>query len=130
MENYVRLIVLSESVSPEKISSQLGLLGDETWRVGDKRKHTAILEKENGWILYSKKEKSMDLEDHIDDIRNLIRGYESNFKIMADVYNCDVQLSCAVYYKDEPPLFFEKGVIIWLNSIGASLDIDLYGNKT
>ncbi|QLQ33446.1 MAG: DUF4279 domain-containing protein [Candidatus Thiothrix singaporensis] len=76
----------------------------------------------------------MDLEDHIDNIRNLIRGYENNFKIMSDFYNCEVQLSCAIYYKREPPLFFEKEIIAWLNSMGASLDIDLYlsgdGGKT
>lgn len=134
MESYVRLMVLSESISPEQISSQLGILGDDTWRVGDKRKNTAILEKENGWILHSKKEKSVDLEGHIDNIRALISGYESNFKIISDAFDCEVQLSCAVYYENEPPLLFEKEIIIWLNSIGASLDIDLYlardDNKT
>ncbi|MEN3157787.1 DUF4279 domain-containing protein [Alkalimonas sp. NCh-2] len=126
MENYVRLMVLSESASPEQISSQLGMLGDETWRIGDKRKNTAILEKENGWMLHSKREKSTELEDHIDNIRELIRGCESNFKTLSDVTDCEVQLSCSVYYKDEPQLLFEKEIIIWLNSIGASLDLDLY----
>ncbi|QLQ33445.1 MAG: hypothetical protein HZT40_19645 [Candidatus Thiothrix singaporensis] len=55
MENYVRLMVLSESISPEQISNQIGMLGDETWRIGDKRKNAAILEKENGWLLFQKR---------------------------------------------------------------------------
>lgn len=126
MRNYVRLMVISESVSPEQISRQLGVRGDETWRIGDKRKNTDILEKENGWGLHSKKESTMNLEDHIENIRDLIKGFESNFKILSDALDCEVQLSCVVYFKDEPPLLFEKEVINWLNSIAASLDIDLY----
>lgn len=129
MENYVRLMVLSESVSPEAIRNQLGIFGDDIWRIGDKRKNTIVLEKENGWVLRSKKEKFAYLEDHLENIRELIKGYEGNFKAISDTLDCEVQLSYAVYCEDEPPLFFEKEIIAWLDSIGASLDIDLYSSK-
>lgn len=126
MKNYVGLIVTSDSISPEKISSQLDVPGDKAWRLGDRRKDTAILEKENGWAIYSKKSESLDIEIHIDEIKEFVKGYENNFKVMSDTFDCDIQLSCAIYCKHQPPLFFTKEVIAWLNDIGASLDIDIY----
>lgn len=38
------------------MSIKIGALPDEVWASGDKRKNTSILEKENGWVVHSKKE--------------------------------------------------------------------------
>lgn len=131
MENSVCLNVLSSTLSPEQICDQLGMHGDDTWRIGDKRKNTKILEKENGWAHKSRVKKSAHLEDHIESIMDLVRSFECKFKAISELSDCDVQLSCAVYGDDEPPLFFETKIIGWLSDIGASLDIDLYlsGNR-
>ncbi len=126
MENYVHLAVLSDSLDPEEISSQLGLSCDEAWVVGDKRVNTLLLEKENGWVLKSRVEKNADLEDHIESVMELIKDSEHKFKAISCTKGCIVQLSYISYCESTPALNFENEVIDWLSSLGASLDIDIY----
>jgi hypothetical protein len=126
MEYHIRLIILSSSLNPEQISDQIGKAADETWLLGDQRKDTIILEKENGWMLFSKRKLSAELHEHLDNIRVALNGAECKIKNISETLGCDVQLSCVVYTKSEPPLEFEKKDIAWLASMGASLDIDVY----
>jgi len=126
MENHVRLMVLSDNLSPEKLIKQLAMSGDKIWSLGDKRLNTLLLEKENGWVLKSKIALNLDLEDHIENVMSLIKGNEARFKAISNQEGCFIQLSCACYYDDEPPLIFESEVINWLSDLNASLDIDLY----
>lgn len=126
MKCYVRLMILSDSLSSHEISIKIGALPDEVWALGDKRKNTSILEKENGWVVHSKKENTADLEEHIYSIQQSLRGVENEIFMISNESGCDVQLSCVIYHTDMPPLYFSKELIIWLNSIGASLDLDLY----
>ncbi len=126
MENHVRLMVLSDNLSPEKLIKQLAMSGDKIWSLGDKRLNTLLLEKENGWVLKSKIALNLDLEDQIENVMSLIKWNEARFKAISNQEGCFIQLSCACYYDDEPPLIFESEVINWLSDLNASLDIDLY----
>ena len=126
MKVYVCLTVFSDSLSPEEMRNHIGIAGDETWKVGDKRGLTEILEKENGWSLCSELDNNLELEAHIYQIMGVTKGGEDKLKMLSERDDCEVQLSCAIYCSSEPALFLEKKIISWINSIGASLDIDLY----
>jgi len=130
VKSYIRLVVLSDSMEPDEIINQIDLVGDKVWKRGDKRGNTLILEKENGWMVNSKEKNDSEIERHIESIRSIIRGKESILKHMSQEGGCIIQLSYAIYSKDEPPLSFNKDIINWLGSVGASLDVDLYLSKS
>jgi hypothetical protein len=126
MNSYVRLAAFSETISPEELRDYIGIAGAETWRVGDKRAETEILEKENGWSLSSLVDSDSELEDHVYQIMEVMKGHEDKFNNLSKKSGCEIQLSCVVYDGGTPALFFESEIISWIASIGASLDIDLY----
>lgn len=73
-----------------------------------------------------KKKITADLEEHIDSIQKYLSGVEDEIFMLSNESDFDVQLSCVIYHTDMPSLYFSKELIIWLNNIGASLDLDLY----
>lgn len=126
MELHLSLSVFSTDLGLDQIVSAIGMAGDQCWKKGDKRENTIIPEKENGWSIKSLASKEDDLESHISSIMDLVHGREQSLKELSSVGDTEVQISCSIYYEGEPPLFFDKKYISWIDSIGASLDIDLY----
>ena len=126
MECYVRLVISSKSLTPDQISKKLGLSHDDSWKIGETRNNTSILETDNGLIIKSKKDKNSDLETHIIYLMELTENCKNNLEDFSKIPDCSVQVACAIYYSEEPPLSLEKEIINWISSIGASLDIDLY----
>jgi acetylglutamate kinase len=130
MEVHVNLNIFSDTLTPEKISELTGIDADKFWLAGDRRKDTQIIEKENGWAIKSFLNKDDDLEAHIQDMRRRLSGKEGIIKSISELAGCDIQLSGVIYGSDTPALCFDKDVIGWLGSIGASLDIDIYNIDT
>lgn len=126
MKVYVRLDVLSEKYSPGELVKKIGIAGDNLWRKGDIRGKSKIVEKENGWSINSRVALNDDLIDHLMNLQSQVCGCEKKIYEISNLADCLVQVSCAIYYKEEPPLGIEKSQIDWLSKIGACLDIDLY----
>lgn len=123
-EIIVRLKVTSTSRTPEQISDATGILCDHSWRIGEKRGKTIIIEKTNGWILNSKMPKNASLEAHIKELLGRLLVHADRIRVLSE--NETVELSCVVYASTPPSLNFEKSVIQQVCQLGASLDIDLY----
>lgn len=126
MENHIRLVFTSKHLSPDKIVKAIGVQGDKVWASGDKRNNSKIIETENGLIVNSRLEKSLDIGLHIESIMDLIDGNEGKLMKFSETPDCEIQLSCAIYCRSAPPLNFEKAITSWIGSMGASLDIDIY----
>ena len=102
----------------------LGLAYDKSWRIGDKRGRSGIIQKNNGWVLTSKVSSSAPLEDHISDL--LVRLADHTDAIREISRRDEVELSCVIHAAHPPPLNFSKDLVHNLSQLGASLDIDLY----
>jgi hypothetical protein len=126
MQTYVRLIVLSDKLSPDDISKMLGVSGSKTWKIGDSINNLQMFEKENGWLLNSDSETNLDFNEHIECLIDSVGNSVSKFKAISELSGCDVQVSYVIYCEDSPPLNIDKDIITWINSMGASLDIDIY----
>jgi hypothetical protein len=120
----VRLKILSVIHTPDQITSITGMRCDRSWLVGDKRGKTTIVEKCNGWILNSKLPKDACLVDHVENVLEQAAPVASMIRTLAE--NAEVELSCVIYSFSPPALNFKSEVIERINSLGASLDIDLY----
>ena len=125
-EIFVRLKISSVSRTPEQISDATGFLCDHSWRIGEKRGKTSIVEKTNGWILNSKMPQNSSLEAHIEALLGRLLVHADRIRALSE--NETVELSCVIYASAPPSLNFDKSVIQRVWQIGASLDIDLYIN--
>ena len=123
-EIIVRLKILSVTYTPDQITSITGLRCDRSWLVGDKRGNTTILEKCNGWILNSNLPKDASLVDHIENVLEQAGPVASNLRALSEY--AEVELSCVIYSFSPPALNFKCEIIERINTLGASLDIDLY----
>ena len=123
-EIFVRLKVSSVSRTPEQISDVTGFLCDHSWRIGEKRGKTIIIEKTNGWILNSKMPKNAPLEVQIEELLGRLIVHADRIRALSE--HETVELSCVVYASAPPSLNFNKSVIQRVCQLGASLDIDLY----
>ena len=126
MEAHVKLSIFSGTITHEELCSQLRFKADKKWSKGDLREGTSIKEKENGLMISSKEKLDEDLDAHINSLRDQIGLSLSSIKNIASIEGCDIQVSCAIYCKSEPSIFFDPESINWINNTGASLDIDLY----
>jgi hypothetical protein len=123
-EVIVRLKIASSRHTPEIITRALGLSSDRSWRVGDKRPHTIIEEKNNGWIINSGRPKATSLEEQVQALLDRVDQCKGAIKVLSR--DASVEFSCVVYADTAPALNFSADIIDRLGQLGASLDIDLY----
>jgi hypothetical protein len=121
---YVRLRLMSKTLTPEQVTQRLGMEPDHSWHAGDVRPHTTLIEREHGWELRAHLPQTARLEDQIDDLLSrLPTGLCERIKLLG---LDGVQLSCAVYSTSVPSLNFSFSTLRILCDLGASLDLDLY----
>ncbi len=123
-EVIVRIKILSVLRPPEEITQRLGLSCDKSWRTGDLRANTIIVENSNGWILNSGLPKTAALEVHVKKL--LDRLAPSAGEIQKLSRDDTVEFSCVLYCETSPALNFDKMVIRKICEMGASLDVDVY----
>jgi hypothetical protein len=120
---HVCLRLMSGEKSPEQIFVELGVPADNSWRKGDRRGKTTLVEKENGYEFHSDRPGEIPLEEQADFL--LCRLDPIAEKIRA--LGCDhVQLTCIVYASQVPSIHFSSSAIERLSRLGASIDVDLY----
>lgn len=121
---FVRLRFLSSSRGPEVLTRLIGLECDHSWRIGDKRCNTQIVESKNGWLLFSGLLENASLDEHIASLFGRVMPVED--RIIALPHDITVEVSCAIYAEHPPALFFAADVVNKMARIRASFDIDLY----
>jgi hypothetical protein len=125
METYVRLKVRSRNLSPDQISSAIGMPYDKAWKTGDGRDKTIIVEKDNGWIVHSGLPEHDDLEMHMDALLKRLAPFKQRIAAISAEGDV-VEFSCVIYSQTAPALWFSKETISAIALMGASLDVDLY----
>lgn len=116
--------VTSASRTPEQISDATGILCDHSWRIGEKRGKTILVEKTNGWVLNSKMPKNAPLEAHIEELLGRLLVHADRIRALSEQET--VEFSCVIYASAPPSLNFNKSVIQRVCQLGASLDMDLF----
>jgi len=120
----VRLKILSLKRTPEMITEAVGTSCDKSWRIGDRRQRTIIIEKEHGWVLGSGVAEKEPLDQHLKSLMNKVTRYKHNIRNIAK--DDRVEVSCVLYAEYPPALNFASAMINDISEMGAGLDIDLY----
>jgi len=126
-EIYAYFQLVGMEFDPDDITAKVGIKPTEIWRIGDlissrgTRQH-----KQNGWSLYSKVEKSADLEDHIKSVLEQLQpGWQSLVELCK---RYDAEISCVIYYRSGsvPAIHFDKYLVEMAHQLNAEIDVDFY----
>jgi Domain of unknown function (DUF4279) len=113
---------------PDEISTLLGIVPTETWRVDELINPRGTLRYQyNGWALKSQLDTSAGLEEHME---SLLKQLEPQWEIFTELGNCyDIEFSCVIYmeFGDQvPAIHFNKDILQKVANLNAEIDVDLY----
>jgi len=126
MSEYIfRLVISYENYSKLKSVNLSKVTADDTWKIGDFRGKTRIVEQDSGAIFEAKGEVDS-CKDYMLEIRDRVKEIHSDLVRAVLNNEIDIQLSCVVYSKSAPELNFDAEDVRWMSGLGASLDIQVY----
>jgi hypothetical protein len=116
---------ISGDFDPVDISKRLGVMPTEAWVKGDINPRTQLERKFSRWSLYSRLERSRELEAHIADVIEQMGAKRSDFVALSFQYGGQMQL--VAYFKTSyPGLHLERRLVESLAEFALSVDFDFY----
>ena len=120
---YLRLVDFPGTV--QEMTQRIGLQPTEAWHAGDPAPSPHPPHKFSAWHLRSRLPKSDEIEQHIIDVLDQIRGREAVLREIAR--DCRVTMECVGYFHEYYPGFaLDADTVRRLGDCGASIDLDFY----
>jgi hypothetical protein len=109
----------------DELTKRVGLQPTKAWQVGDIFPPVPVPRKFSAWHLKSRLSSSEEVERHVLDVLDQIRGREAVFRDLSREF-C-VRMQCVGYYSDYNPGFrLESDVVRRVAECGMMLDLDAY----
>ena len=134
VETYAELRISSRTLTPEQISSGVGLEADKARKMGEPRasskgyEGSPIYEKETRWVLRSTLPSGERVEAHIEDLSERIEPVAEAIRALAD--DNTVTFACVIYADSEedynPEVFVPRSTVEFLSALGANFWVDAY----
>jgi len=116
---------ISGDFNPVDISKRLGMMPTEAWGKGDINPRTQLERKFSRWSLYSRLERSRELEGHIADVVEQMGAKRADFVALSLQYGGQMQL--VAYFKTSyPGLHLKRRLVESLTEYALSVDFDFY----
>lgn len=132
-KNFIRLFIISKTLTAESITSLIGLSPNRSWKIGDLRTKTTILKhKNNGWGIEYKSGETEDYKAFDKQLNKLLKKvgpYSKKIKELSSNKKIDqIVLSCVQYINDDanPQFYLKKEMIKKISNLGADIYMDLY----
>ncbi len=110
---------------PSEISELVGMSPTESWRKGDINPRIQIERKFSRWSLYSRLERTCELEAHIADVIRQFSENKGQFLELSSKHGGVMQL--VAYFKTGyPGLHLERELVASLAEFSLSVDLDFY----
>ena len=120
----VRFKITSTTLSSAEIQSQIGIIPDDSWKIGDVRGQFGNAEKSHGFVLESKISAQNSLDEHVKGMLSRLAPCAQKIGSLAET--CRIEFICTVHRKVAPMLRFERDDLRWLGVMGARLDVDIF----
>jgi hypothetical protein len=122
---YAYLSIDEFSCPVDEITKRIGLQPTKSWQAGEIVPPVPAPPKFNAWQLRSRIATSGQVERHVLDVLDQIRGREADLRDLAQKYV--VRMQCVGYYKDYNPGFrLEPEIVRRLAECGMVVDLDAY----
>lgn len=119
---------LTGKFNPDEVSEKLNIEPTKTWRVGEAIQKTLLSYKHDGWRLSSDEVETLELEEQLAKIWDIIQPYKSKIVDICAELDLVAEIACAVDLEDDqyPVLHFERESIKRISELNAEIDIDIY----
>jgi hypothetical protein len=116
---------ITDSFDPAEVTRRVGVEATDSWRRGDLNPRNRMERRFSRWSLYSRLEKTAELEDHIRDVlAQLDENTEAFQSISMERGGC---MQLVGYWKVEyPGLRFDRDIVEGLAKYKLSVDFDFY----
>jgi hypothetical protein len=122
---HVWLSIVSEVQAPEEISAYVGIECDLSWKPGDVRYPTTIVETDYGWVLESGvPEQEADVEVHIEATLARVRASAERIRNLSS--QAEVTIQVVIYSTERFGLAFDPWAVREIATLGAAIDLDVY----
>ena len=118
----VRFAITSATLTAHEIQTRLGLVPDESWKIGDSRGTFGAIEKTHAFVLESKEPAQNSLDEHVKAMLKRLAPYAQKIGALTD--QARIEFSCILHRKIAPALKFERDDLRWLGVMGAQLNVD------
>lgn len=110
---------------PSDISQMVGMSPTKSWRKGEINPRTHFERKFSRWSLYSRLERTCELEAHLVDVIQQLNANKNKFVELS--LKCGGVMQLVAYFKsDYPGLHFERKLVESLAEFSLSVDFDFY----
>ena len=110
---------------PSDISQLVGMPPTKSWRKGEINQRTHLERKFSRWSLYSRLERTCELEAHLADVIQQLNANKSKFVELSLKYGGVMQM-VAFFKVDYPGLHFGRKLVESLAEFSLSVDFDFY----
>jgi hypothetical protein len=123
----VEFTIYGDKLVPQVITDRLGITPNEQWRKGEKVPGRSYPRRHSNWSLSTDYETSLDVDDQLKKIYNLLKTKIQILKEIKDEYNLGYQIVIIPNIEDNeiPYLHFDRWILEFINDIEATIDIDL-----
>lgn len=124
----VEFIIIGEEFDPNFVTKKLKIEPDEIWVKGDSIIGRNIERKDTTWSINTGYEESLDINEQLEKIINLINDKKNILKKLKAEYNIEYVFGIVVNVEDnqKPAMYFNNMFIEFVNDIKAEFYIDLY----
>ena len=110
---------------PADISRLVGVTPTECWQKGDVNPRTQLERKFSRWSIYSRLERTRELEDHVADVIEQMGMKKQQFLELSSKHGASMEL--VAYFKTNyPGLYLKRQLVESLAEYGLSVDFDFY----
>jgi hypothetical protein len=110
---------------PQKITARLGLQPTVCWNKGDRNERTQLERKFSRWSLYTRLDRGMALETHVDDVIEQLEPAREKVVDLLQSVEGGVTL-VGHFHRDYPGLYFDASTIARLATLKLGMDMDFY----
>lgn len=124
-EVYAELSVQSDVLTPERISSMLGMACDDSCVKGAlKPPHNVVRYKHHCWSVQTHLPPEATVEEHLADLLERLEPVKGTLEEMSA--EAEVKVACVIYTPEAENMLFDPRTIATIAEMGAWFWIDLY----
>ncbi|MEK4512126.1 DUF4279 domain-containing protein [Paenibacillus anaericanus] len=123
----VEFSIFGDQFDPNIVTNTLLIPPTRTWLKGD-RIQRELFSKETCWELATEYEESLDINDQIDKVKNLLQDRKDQVVklIRQNNLECKFEVVINIENNETPAMYLNKDTIKFIYDLGAEIDFDLY----
>ncbi|MBT2286961.1 DUF4279 domain-containing protein [Paenibacillus polymyxa] len=123
----VEFSIFGEQFDPNIITNTLLITPTGTWLKGDPVRRD-LFRKETCWEIATEYEESLDINDQIDKVIDLIQDQKDQVIRLIRKHNLECKFEVVINIENnaKPAMYLNKDTIKFIYDLGAEIDFDLY----